>query len=143
MKVCHDGPEGGGKGSRQAEGGKDLEGKKMGAEHEIGWILCEPSQEFTEGKAVYHGKQPGKAEGHGIAEGIEMVEETRKAAGQKKVSGAVKMAVKGGSPLQEILDPKVTSRGEFRKGGRNCLGGPHMTASDAGPQNQDPPSGLR
>ena len=57
--------------------------------------------------------------------------------GKSQIARAVEEPVQGGAPLQEVDHLDIEGDGKLRKDGLKGLGGPHVAASDACPQNQE------
>jgi hypothetical protein len=137
MKVGDSSEEGGGELSRQSEGGQDLQGKKMGAQDQIGRVREDRLRQPEKGQAVDRRKNAGEAEGQGVGESVEKIENLGKTAGKEKVEGAVGPAIGENAEVQGVKDLGLDVGGEKRDRLRDGLGGPHVAASDADSQNEE------
>ena len=137
MEIGHEGPERGGQILQPPEGCQDLERKKMGAEDQIGGKRRQRAKVFSEKEAVEPGYEAGKRRGEKIGRAVKPVENPGRISGKTQIARTVEEPVQGRAPLQEVNHLDIDREGKTRKDGRDCLGGPHVAASNACPQNQD------
>ena len=137
MEIGHEAPERGRKTPQALQGCQDLERKKMGAEDKIGERGGEFAKVGSKKEAVGSRQEAGKSRRETIGGSVKPVENSGRMAGKSQIARAVEEPVQGGTSLQEVDHLDIEGDGKLRKDGRNGLGGPHVAASDACPQNQE------